>query len=202
MGIALQDHQIQTWRGARRLRTTRVARVRLRLTAAVRPKLCCARGRRPDMDLSLTMPEGSPSRPMKQVISVLPTQSLLEAASLLIGNRIHRIPVIDRKTVRTLPPPLPLDDRKPAGPDRYGRGDVQYGSDPMSITPSSVISGAKQRPGAAPTCGPDRTTLLTHAPCSCNHAKLRQQWRRTAAAASRLMIAPTRGRLSWRASWP
>jgi len=154
------------------------------------------------MDLSLTLPEGSPSRPMKQVISVLPTQSLLEAASLLIGNRIHRIPVIDRKTVRTLPPPLPLDDRKPAGGDRYGRGALQYGSDPMSITPSSVMSGAKQPPGAVPTFGPGRTALLTHAPRSCGPAHLRQRWRRTAAAASGSTTAPTRRRPSWRASWP
>src|SRR5690606_30557403 len=56
------------------------------------------------MDLSRSLPKGSAMDPLKDLISVQPKQSLLEAASLLIGKRIHRIPLIERKVVPIGPP--------------------------------------------------------------------------------------------------
>jgi CBS domain-containing protein len=118
------------------------------------------------MDLSRTLPEGSPSRPLKHVISVLPTQSLLEAASLLIGNRIHRLPMVDRKTPE--PPSMRPPRMAPVLAPPSGPADAQ----PMSVTPSSLGSGTTERrltglAGCTPLMRPCRWTALGWCVCVC-----------------------------------
>ena len=139
-GMAISDHQIQSWRGAcvrgSRVRAHSLGRCTLtrahaRHVAVGRPGTV----RSTEMDLSKTLPLGSPSRPRTELISVQPAQTLLEAASLLIGNRIHRIPLVDR-----IPVPASARVVERHKPGAGGRR-TPTGGESMSITPSSLPSG-------------------------------------------------------------